>query len=223
MLEIALIGSAALLGLAGMVHCAAMCGGACAALTAKRGAAGFQLARVASYAAGGALAAASMSFLGQWSQISPALRPFWTLLHVAVLAWGVLLLWRGQQPAFLEPMFSKAPALAAAGGWQPMRGPGKAVVAGGLWVAMPCGLLQSALLLAAMANGPIGGALAMAAFAVTSAGGLVLAPWAWRRWGHDPRTQARAMRLAGLMLVLASGFALLHGSSTAFAAFCASL
>jgi len=67
----------------------------------------------------------------------------------------------------------------------------------------------------------VGGAAAMAAFAVTSSGGLLLAPWAWRRWGSNPAAQTRAVRLAGVLLAGASAFALLHGLSPRFAAFCA--
>ncbi len=252
MIELALIGSTALLGLAGMAHCTAMCGAACTAITAGRGGAvgagagtgdmggvgglggndgsaavagrawAFHLARVASYAAGGAVAAGSMAVLAGWSQASPALRPFWTLLHVAALALGVYLLWRGRQPDWMSAIGrAQRPAAPLADGWQRVQFPAKATAAGLLWVAWPCGLLQSALLVAAMANGPAGGAAAMAAFAVTSSGGLLLAPWAWRRWAARPSAQLRAVRLAGLMLMGASAFALMHGLYPPFAAFCA--
>lgn len=236
MLELALIGSSALLGVAGMGHCTAMCGAACTAITASPGNSAafvaartwaFQLARVASYAAGGAIAAGSVAAMAGWSQASPALRPFWTLLHVAALALGVYLVWQGRQPAWLSAVGRAqrpaAAAGAAAGGWQRMRGPAQAAAAGGLWVAWPCGLLQSALLVAAMANGAAGGAAAMAAFAVASSGGLLLAPWAWRRWAARPTAQVRAVRLAGLMLAGAAVFALLQGLYPPFAAFCAAL
>ena len=71
------------MGLAGTPHCAAMCGAPCAALTGRRSPGSivaFQLARVASYAIGGAVAAASMGALASLSQLSPAIRPLWTLL-----------------------------------------------------------------------------------------------------------------------------------------------
>ena len=247
MLDLALIGSTALLGIAGMAHCTAMCGAACTALTggqrhATAGGIGgqggttttatatapaawaFHLARVGSYALGGAVVAASVGALAAVAQWSPALRPFWTLLHVAALGLGLFLLWRGQQPGWMSAVGRQqrsTPALA--GGWQRVQLPVKAVAAGSLWVAWPCGLLQSALLVAAMANSPWGGGLAMAAFAVTSSGGLLLAPWAWRRWGARSGAQTGAVRLAGALLVGASAFALLHGLWPAFAAFCATL
>lgn len=255
MIELALITSTALLGVAGMAHCTAMCGAACAACTAPTAPAtqtagmgnrassalpmaAFHIARVGSYALGGAVAAGSVAALATWSQLSPALRPFWTLLHVAALALGMYLLWRGQQPEWLGQFGRRGvgtgvgtgavsgegsvrPASAEAPSWQPVHFPLKAASTGALWVAWPCGLLQSALLVAAMANGPVGGAAAMAAFAVTSSGGLLLAPWAWRRWGTNPAAQTRAVRLAGALLVGAAAFALLHGLSPRFAAFCA--
>ena len=73
--------AALLMGLAGSLHCTAMCGAACTAITQAGGARtstalwGFHLGRLASYAAGGALAAASVGALGAWSQAAPALRP----------------------------------------------------------------------------------------------------------------------------------------------------
>lgn len=249
MLDLALIGSAALLGAAGMAHCTAMCGAACTALTGGRAQPlapwGFHLARVASYAAGGAIAAASMGALATLAQWTPALRPFWTMLHVAALGIGLFLLWQGRQPEWMGalgrgagPQRGAALAVGAGGSpgaatmalqpvqmpsRRPPRLPWRALGAGSLWVAWPCGLLQSALLVSAMANSPWGGAGAMAAFALTSSGGLLLAPWAWRRWGARPGAQTLAVRVAGGMLVAASGFALLHGLSPAFAAFCATL
>ena len=57
----------------------------------------------------------------------------------------------------------------------------RAAAAGTLWVAWPCGLLQSAIVVAGLANTPQAGALVMVAFAVASAPGLQLAPWLWSR------------------------------------------
>lgn len=100
-----------------------------------------------------------------------------------------------------------------------MRGPAQATLAGGLWVAWPCGLLQSAVLLAALADGPVGGAGVMLVFAVASAPGLVAAPWLWRRLAGSARPDL-AVRLGGLMLALASGWALTHDLWVRFAAYC---
>lgn len=231
-MEFPLIVSATLLGLAGAPHCAAMCSAPCAAATGRGRAnsLAFHLARVAAYAAGGALAAASVAVLAAWSQWSPALRPLWVLLHGAALALGLWLLIRGQQPAWLGRLGMAAPAAPAsalasapASGWQRMQGPGRAAAAGGLWVAWPCGLLQSALLVAALGSSPATGALAMAGFALASAPGLLLGPWAWKKLlqGEHADERARlAVRAAGALLAAVSLWALGHGVWQQIAAFC---
>jgi uncharacterized protein len=88
---------------------------------------------------------------------------------------------------------------------------------GALWAAWPCGLLHSALLVAAMTNTAVGGAAAMAGFGLASAAGLVWGPWLWgwlTRGGTGERArraEAWAARIAGGMLAAASGWALTHG------------
>ena len=225
MLDLARIASAAALGLAGTPHCTAMCGAACSAAIGRGGTAAapwaFHLARVASYAAGGAVVAASVGALAALAQLSPAVKPLWTLLHAAALGLGLFLVWQGHQPAWMNALGRvqrQQPALA--GGWQPVGFPLKAAVAGSFWVAWPCGLLQSALLVAAMSNTVWGGSAAMAAFAVCSSGGLVLAPWAWRRWGSSERALRGATRLSGALLAGASAWALGHGLWSRVAAYC---
>ena len=64
-MEVPLIVSATLLGLAGAPHCAAMCSAPCAAATGRqpRHSLVFHLARVGSYALGGAVVASSVAAL----------------------------------------------------------------------------------------------------------------------------------------------------------------
>ena len=62
----------------------------------------FQLGRLLSYSAAGAVAAASVQLLGQMGQATAMLRPIWVLVHVAAFLLGLALLWRGRQPAWLE-------------------------------------------------------------------------------------------------------------------------
>jgi uncharacterized protein len=214
-----------LLGLAGAPHCAAMCSAPCAAAIGgggRRAGLTFHAARVLGYAAGGAVAASSVSALGAWAQISPALRPLWVLVHSAALALGLWLLVKARQPAWMSRL-GRVPAATTAQGWQAVNGPGRAALAGGLWVAWPCGLLQSALLVAAMANGGGGGAAAMAGFALASAPGLVLGPWALQGLlrGADAAARERlAVRAAGGLLVAASAWALGHGVWQQLAVLC---
>ena len=224
-MDSALIASAALLGLAGTPHCAAMCGAPCAALVGRGQPAAvvtFHLARLVSYAAGGAVAAGSVGALLALSGLSPALRPIWAALHVAALALGAWLLWTGRQPAWMARI-GRRPAPAAAGGWQPMAGPVRAAAGGSLWVAWPCGLLQSALLVASMGSGAAAGATAMAGFALTSAAGLWAAPWVWNRamaGGGAASGERWAVRAAGALLLAGSSWALGHGVWQQVAAFC---
>jgi sulfite exporter TauE/SafE len=90
----------------------------------------------------------------------------------------------------------------------------KAAAAGALWAGWPCGLLQSALLVAALTGSAASGAAAMGGFALASSLGLILAPWAWRRWlsGGGGLARERALvRLGGLLLAAAAAWALGHG------------
>ncbi len=185
----------------------------------------FHAARTASYAAGGAVAAASVGALASLSQITPALRPLWTLLHVLALALGLWLLWKGRQPSWMGRL-GRVPQPAVAAGWQRMGAPLRAAAAGSVWVAWPCGLLQSALVVAGLAGNAWSGAAAMAAFAVASSGGLVLAPWLWQRYLGGPqagRFERWVVRACGLMLVAASGWSLGHGIWHQVVAFCQTL
>ncbi|QKO21543.1 sulfite exporter TauE/SafE family protein [Rhodoferax sp. BAB1] len=206
--------TALLMGLAGGPHCIAMCGAACAGIGQAAGARRnealwvFQLGRVAGYALLGGLAAASIQGLGWLTIQSAALRPVWTLFHVAALALGLLLLVRAQQPVWLESaarrLWNGARALAAG------RGRGAPMVVGMLWALLPCGLLYSALLVAAMTGSAVEGAAVMALFATGTAVSMLAGPWLWLRlrgsgsgdWG---------VRLAGLALAASSAWALWMG------------
>ncbi|MBB5203861.1 hypothetical protein HNQ51_001154 [Inhella inkyongensis] len=203
----ALVTSTALMGLASIPHCALMCGAPCAAVaTGRSQQLGFHVLRVASYALAGALAAAAVGWLREASQLSALLRPLWTVLHTAFLALGLWLLWRAELPAWLGLQ-----------GRKPMR---LAWTSGALWAAWPCGVLQAALLVAALADTPVGGALAMAAFALASSPGLLWAPLGLRQLRRHPEAGRWAVRAAGLALVLAALWALGHGLWQRVAAYC---
>ena len=206
--------TALLMGLVGGPHCVAMCGAACAGLGQAAGARrtealwAFQLGRVMGYAMLGALAAASIQGLGWLTVQSAALRPVWTLFHVAALLLGLLLLWRAQQPVWLEAgarrLWSGARALAAG------RGRGAPLVVGMLWSLLPCGLLYSALLVAAMTSHVLEGAAVMALFATGTAVSMMAGPWLWLRLRGEGRGHW-GMRLAGLALAVSSAWALWMG------------
>lgn len=197
-MDIALILSVALLGLAGMPHCAAMCSAPCALAGGRRP---FKLlaGRVLGYAAGGAAAAASAQLLAQATQRITLLQPAWALLQAALLLFGLLLLVRGRMPAWLGSIR-----------WRPQ--PRHAFVTGVAWVLMPCGLLQGALLMASLTGSALSGGVAMAGFALASTPGLLLGPlWRARLLKRGADGDVLALRLAGLTLAIGAGWGLAHG------------
>lgn len=228
--QTALYASAALLGFAGLPHCTAMCSAPCAAAigSGRRATLAFQLARLLAYTVAGAVVASAVGSLIAVSSWTPALRPLWTVLHLAALALGLVLLWRGRQPTWMAALGRTPPVL------RPVSGPGpaparaslvRASTAGGLWVLWPCGLLQSALTVAALGSGAADGAIVMAVFAAASAPGLLFGPWVVRRLLAGQRGGAAAYeriatRGAGLLLAGASAWALGHGLWVRVAALC---
>lgn len=209
--------TALFMGLAGGPHCVAMCGAACAAIGRSgdgrntRSMWAFQAGRVAGYALMGAGAAASMQGLGWLSIHSAALRPVWSLFHVAAAFLGLMLLWRARQPVWLEhsarTVWTRVRAATGGSGGRPGAG---ALVLGVVWSLLPCGLLYSALLVAALTGSMVEGAAVMALFALGSSVSLMAGPWLWVRL----RTQGSgewAIRLAGLALLVTSLLALWMG------------
>ena len=178
--------TALLMGLAGGPHCIAMCGAACGGIARAPAAAGgvhseaagaalFQAGRLTGYALAGAAAAVAMQSLAWMSSQTAVLRPLWTLLHVAVLAWGMLLVVFARPPVWADQagrsVWSRVRPLAVRRGG--------VFVIGMAWALMPCGLLYSALLVAALSGGPWQGALTMALFGIGSGVWLLAGPWAW--------------------------------------------
>src|SRR5687768_5525169 len=141
------------------------------------------------------------------------------MFHLAVLAWGLMLLAQARQPAWVEQ--------AGRGIWQKVRPMaqrrGGLVAAGALWTFMPCGLLYSALLVASLSGGPLAGAFSMALFAVGSGISLVLAPQLLARLqqaGNRAR-QEWGTRASGFLLVLAAAWSLWMDLGPRIAAWCA--
>ena len=192
--------TALMMGVLGGPHCVAMCGAACAGLGQaageRRGQAllAFQLGRVAGYSLLGALAAASVQGLGWLTTQSVAIRPAWTLLHLAALALGFLLMLQARQPIWLDGAARRL--------WTRVRdfnnrwGRAAPWVVGGLWALMPCGLLYSALMVAALTSQPLEGAATMALFALGSSLSLWAGPWLFLRM-QSLGDGAWGMRVAG--------------------------
>ena len=165
----------------------------------------FQVGRVLGYSAMGALAAASMQGLGWMTVQSAALRPVWTLFHVAVLVVGLVLMVNAQQPIWLEQagkrLWRVARSLVVS------RGLSGTLVLGVVWTFLPCGLLYSALLVAGLSGRAVDGALVMGLFAVGTSVSMMLGPWLWLRFGNNSNG-GWGVRLAGLALAASAGWAL---------------
>ena len=215
--------TALLMGLAGGPHCIAMCGAACAGIGNAAGARKtsaqwtFQAGRLASYSALGAAAAASMQALGWLTTQTAVLRPVWTLFHVAVVVMGLTLVVLARQPVWLDHTAKRI--WRRVGAFNAAWGRGAPLAIGALWAFMPCGLLYSAVLVAALSGSPLNGALTMALFALGSSVSLLTGPWLLLRlqgigygeWG---------IRLAGLALAVTSGWALWMGLAHDMAPWC---
>lgn len=215
--------TAFLMGLVGGTHCLAMCSAPCGAVVGApaqqqsvvhwqpRGRAAvrpavFHAGRLLGYSLAGGLAALAMDSLAWITQQTMALRPAWTLMHVAVMAWGLLLMFQARQPQWVERA-----GRTVWGRVQPLvRAPGGVAAAGLLWALMPCGLLYSALLVAALSGGVLQGALTMALFALGSGVWLVGGPWAWSRLKARLNAQRAewGTRVAGGLLCAVAGWAL---------------
>ena len=206
--------TALIMGLAGGPHCVAMCGAACAGMGQVAGAhqnralLSFQLGRWLGYSLMGGLAAFSVQALGWLTVESAALRPVWSMLHVAAVVLGLLLIWQAKQPVWLDQsaqqLWAKIRRLNAnLGKIAPM-------AVGALWALMPCGLLYSALMVAALTGNVLDGALTMASFALGSGVSLGMAPWLLLKL-KNLGDGAWGIRIAGLALASTSGWALWKG------------
>lgn len=168
----------------------------------------FQVGRVVGYSLLGAVAAASMQGVGWLTTQSAAIRPVWTLLHVAALVLGLVLLLKAQQPVWLEQagraVWTRARSWVGAGsGAAPL-------LLGTVWALLPCGLLYSALLVAALSAQPADGAMVMALFAAGTSVSMMAGPWLWLRLRVSGSGQW-GVRLAGLALATSSGWAVWMG------------
>lgn len=206
--------SALVMGLLGGPHCVAMCGAACAGIAraaeprSTRALWSFQLSRLLGYSLMGALAGGTVQGLAWVGQHTAVIRPVWTMMHVAALLLGLVLVWQARQPAFIDgwsqTLWRKVrPVMVAMGGRAP-------VVLGVGWALMPCGLLYSALLVASLSASALSGALVMAAFASGTMVSLAAGPWLLLKL-NAARSGGWGIRLAGLALVLTSGWALWMG------------
>jgi hypothetical protein len=173
-----LITFALMMGLTGGPHCLVMCGPACSLLTQPisnnstiRPKVLFFTGRALGYGAIGALAAISMQTLGWLSTQSTLFRPLWNLTHVLAMVLGLFLLIFANQPLWLgevaKTLWKKIELHIAL---HPMfKKPWAIFVIGSFWSFLPCGLLYSVLMLAALSANALHGALVMFSFSIGGA------------------------------------------------------
>ncbi|MCF8209970.1 MAG: sulfite exporter TauE/SafE family protein [Rhodoferax sp.] len=223
--------TALLMGLVGGPHCVAMCGAACVGIGQAAGKSSqasilqFQVGRVLGYAGLGGLAAASMQGLGWLTIQSAALRPVWSLFHVAATLLGLVLLIQARQPVWLESGGRKV--WNAVRGLVPGRGQLTPLIFGVIWALLPCGLLYSALLVAGLAGSAVAGAAVMALFALGTSVTMTIGPWLWLRLHGNSASKKPGgggdwgVRLAGAALAISSAWALWMGLMHNSAPWCA--
>lgn len=236
-MNLSLVSAAAAIGLAGGIHCVAMCASPTTLAVPRDSTLPFQLGRLIGYTLMGIIAALGAAAFSQVATHAAWVRPLWLMTHVGMLLLGGWMLVSGRHPVWLQQVmldfargmgqkiqrytglgWSAAPA--GAGGSTEIlispripRAPSKrrslvrAILIGMAWAFMPCGLLYSALMFAWMSGEASTGAAAMAAFAVVS--GLQL--WLGQRGLAAllrAGNEALGIRIAGFVILLGAGLLL---------------
>lgn len=205
------LGAAALTGLLGGAHCAAMCGGIATGFQAMAprpglaSAAQTNLGRVGGYVLAGAIA-------GGFGQGIVQLARMQSIALAARMLLGLVLVVAALRLSGLFPALNRAPPPSFARFLRPLQrrllpidSAGKRVAAGMLWGWLPCGLSTTVLTVAWLQASALNGALTMAAFGLATL--VVMLPLSWSgarlgRWLQDPlRRNAAAgfVLLAGLV------------------------
>lgn len=212
-----------IVGLAGSVHCAGMCGGVVSAFSlasdrvvpiARTGAVGrphyvlaYNVGRIASYALAGALAGGAASGVTALAHLAAWQTAAYWLMNAMLALLGLYLMGAWQGLARVE----------AAGGilWRrlqpalrpliPMDAPLKALALGAAWGWIPCGMVYSVLLTAMLSGSALNGAAVMAVFGLGTLPMLLV----MGLFGARLRDWLRRRRLRALGGLLVLGFALL--------------
>ncbi len=223
MLELApLLLSALILGLLGGGHCLGMCGGLMSALTlaipAERRAQRFQLllaynlGRIFSYAAAGLL----LGLAGWALNNSPAAMLLRIIAALLLIAMGLYLAgwWSGLTRIealgrglwhYIQPLTRR---------FMPVTNWPRALILGGLWGWLPCGLVYSTLLWASSQGNALDSAALMLAFGLGTLPVLLATGMAAERLSSLLRE--RGVRMAGGILVILFGLWTLPGPHQAW-------
>ncbi len=234
-MNLGLVSAAAAIGLAGGIHCVAMCA-APATLAAGRQTLAFQAGRVLGYTLLGAIAALGAASFSYAATEAGWLRPIWLMAHVALILLGGWMLVSGRHPLWLQQhlldlsrQLTRVVQRRSGLGWAvpagsggspeihihptiPRHDPtarvfGRSLLLGMAWALVPCGLLYSALMLAWMSGDVATGAASMAAFAIVSGVQLWLGQRGLAALLRAGR-EATAIRIAGAVTALGAGLLL---------------
>jgi len=203
---ISLLTVSLLMGLTGGPHCLMMCGPACSLLTkikpsgTKRQAnLLFLSGRAAGYAGMGALAATSMQSLGWLATQSTLFRPLWNMTHVLAMILGLFLLIFANQPlwlgAFATSIWRKIEQFMLDHAF--FKKPWALFVTGVLWSLIPCSLLYSVLMVAALSAQALNGGLIMLGFSLGGALFMAMGSQFFAQLnadqGHAPRANSQTL------------------------------
>lgn len=214
----ALLVTAFLIGLAGGVHCVAMCGGIVSALNLKAGPLpahaggslralsrqlGYSLGRVTSYALAGAVAGGAGGMSLFYQDVLPAQVVLLVVANGLIVLLGLYLAGIGTAVLALERaggfVFSTLKRFGAR--LTPADSGAGAVAVGLAWGFLPCGLVYSVLAMALVSGSALHGAGVMAAFGLGTLPNLLVAGvlvHRLQRFVRAPRTRL----LAGLAVVV---------------------
>ena len=210
--------AAFLVGFLGGAHCVGMCGGIVTAMSFQGGVRqpfsmhlGYNLGRILSYTLAGALAGliGSAAFLSD--RLLPLQQGLYVVAQLVLILLGLYLAGLSQAVLLLERAGGALwvriqPRL---GRLLPIRSPIQALLAGGLWGWLPCGLTYSVLVSALASGGVVQGAGLMFAFGLGTLPNLLAMGWAADRL-RAIAADRRIRRLAGLVVALFGVWGLLR-------------
>jgi len=205
--------AALLAGFFGSTHCIGMCGAVVVLFEGrspdgvKSGAwvrrLAYNVGRLCFYALLGSVAGAGGAILTKAVGISQGLMLLRVLAAALVIAIGLNLMFDWRLTRFLESagtgLWSKLSRLAKY--VLPANTPGRALSAGFLWGALPCGLVYSAVAIAATTGSLAGGAATMLAFWLGTLPAILLIGTSAQQLNHF-KSHRTLRRVAGFVVIL---------------------
>ena len=196
------------MGMMGGPHCIAMCGAPCAVISTQgsRQIWQFHLGRILGYGILGGVAAYSVNNLAWLSNQTMSIHPLWTFFHGIIFVWGFVMLLYAKQPQWIDHIGESS--------WNTIQKLSKTLrsnfLLGMLWAFMPCGLLYSALLVAALTLNILNGTISMMFFALGTSISLIVSPIIWLKIKNGKLwlNETQGMRIAGLLLMIAASWAI---------------